>query len=238
MAAVLWLERSGRCWILTGLSLTSASLNEGVRAVRVAVQVLAEERGAIAHGVEGRGHRRLLVAQGRELGEAAVRRDVGVDLVIVRIEAGQDGGARRAAERQGHEVLRERHPLLREERPRLRHGAHRVEDEVLVVGEDEDDVRADRGRRNRRSRQAGGESAEEERDERAAAERHAVRVDEPRRPRNQDGPAGWCTMEVEGRAICGSKNGPVCVALTHSRDKAILKVPLASLPVLELESAR
>ena len=73
--------------------------------------------------------------------EAAVRRAVRVDLVVVGVLAGQDRRARRAAERQGDEGVGERQPLGGD---LVAHGGHeveRAEEKVLVVGEDEDDVR-------------------------------------------------------------------------------------------------
>src|SRR5437764_403392 len=103
-------ESRGSLRTFCGLSATFASLNEGGRGV--------------ARGVQRRGDGRLLQPQVLELREPAPGGAVVVDLVVVRIEPGEDGRARWAAERQGHEVLLERHPPLRDQLARLRHEVH------------------------------------------------------------------------------------------------------------------
>src|SRR5262245_14252804 len=91
-----------------------------------------------------------------------------INLVIVRIEAGEDRRARGAAERGGDEILLERHPALRDELAGQRHVVEGLEVEVLIVREDEDDVRPRGGFRVEGSRSRGGsrlqdrETAEDE----------------------------------------------------------------------------
>ncbi len=106
----------------------------------VAVQVLADERRAVARGVEGDCDRAALGAESREGVPAAERRPVAPHACPVRVAPGQERRSAWAAERVRHERVRERdavggQPLLND--------AHAVGAVcALVVGEDDHDVRA------------------------------------------------------------------------------------------------
>ena len=110
---------------------------------RVAVQVLADERGCVAGVVEPGRERRALV-EARVPGRAEVRDDAGVVWVLAR----EDARPRGTALRRGRVVPVERHALAGEE-PDVPHAPVRVE--PLVVGDDHDDVEARRPARRRSS---------------------------------------------------------------------------------------
>ncbi len=125
----------------------------------VAVQQLAQKGGAVAGGVQPGRDRRPVQLQRLELGEPARRQVVALDAVIVRVLAAQDGGARGAAERVGHEVVGEHDALVGDQRLGPLHDP--VGGEILVVGQDHDDAGArggrgaDGGRRDQRQRGEG-----------------------------------------------------------------------------------
>ena len=111
---------------------------------RVLVEVLAHQRRAVADALQVRRVGVLLQAVGVEREEAAVGAGVAEDPGVVRVLAGEDRRARRAAQRVRHEVVREARaaPL---QAPHVRHVGQQVARQV--VGQDEDDVRLRRRER-------------------------------------------------------------------------------------------
>ena len=105
----------------------------------VAIEVLADEGGAVAGVVEPGGHGRLLVAEAVEGRESAILADIAEDTVIVRVLPTQDRGARGTAERRRDEGVGEREPLRGEERLHVGHAGNRPG--IEIVGHDDDDVR-------------------------------------------------------------------------------------------------
>jgi hypothetical protein len=120
---------------------------------RIAVQVLADERGGVARVVEPRRHGRLVAKAAEASHEAAIR----VHAVRVRISARQDAGPARATERIRHEAVLKGDAASDQLALHGRHVAERVP--ALVVGDDEDDVRLSSTRRRRESE--GSESDQE-----------------------------------------------------------------------------
>ena len=138
----------------------------------VAVQILADHRRAVAGGLQPGGERRLLEPEPVERLVAAPGRLVADDVGVVGILAAQDRGARRAAPRIADEVVRERGALILDQRLGLRHEGVRAD--ILVVGQDQDDVvpggLGDRLARHRAEAQADGQGS---RQDLASARRHA-----------------------------------------------------------------
>lgn len=106
----------------------------------VLVQVLAEVACAVSGVGEVRGEGARLVA-GLPLRRGAVV-VVGVDVVVVHVHAGQQAGARRAAHGRRHVRVPELRAAVAQQPQRARHEVQRAELDVLVVGEEEDDVGA------------------------------------------------------------------------------------------------
>jgi hypothetical protein len=92
--------------------------------------------------------------------DAAERRRVGDDAVVVAVPAGEVGGARRAAQWAGDVGAREARARGADQLPRLRHRGHVLVG--LVVGHQHDDARA-LERRERRIRMQRGEHEDGER---------------------------------------------------------------------------
>ena len=115
----------------------------------VAVEVLADVRGAVARGLQPHRQRVLRV----ERLDAAVRRRVVEDAVVVAVLPGQVGGARRAAQRRGDVGAGEARARGADQLPRLRHRRHVLVG--LVVGHQHDDARALERRRRRLGAQRG-----------------------------------------------------------------------------------
>ena len=125
--------------------------------VRIAVEVLADERGAIAGSAEPRGDGVLLDPFPERPLEPAVAAAVGPHTGVVRVLPAQRRHARRAAQRVADEVVVEGRAVVADQLPGVRHEAQLRP--VEVVGEHEQDVgsppRRGRGRRRptgRRSR--------------------------------------------------------------------------------------
>src|SRR5215211_400452 len=110
----------------------------------VAVEILPEEGRPVALLLDPGGHRRVLVAQEAELLEAAERRLVAQDLVVVGVLAAQDGGPAGTAQGVGHERVVEGRALVYEQRLYVGHVPQGYLVQVVhgqVVGEDQDHVR-------------------------------------------------------------------------------------------------
>jgi hypothetical protein len=102
----------------------------------VPVQVLADVDSVVARACECCDECRVLVL---ERLVAAERWAVAVDAVVLRVLAGEVRRARRAAQRERHDVLCERRALLRDEVVHMGHHAQRLD--RLVVRHHRDDVR-------------------------------------------------------------------------------------------------
>ena len=151
-------------------SLLTAGRHVGVLgAGRVGVDVFAHQRGAVAGGVQGRADRGVLQTILQEDPVAAVRLGVGVDVMVVGVFAGEDRRARWAAEREGDEVVAEGDPLARDQAPHVGHVGQGIELQVLIIGEQEDDVRpgVDSGR-SVAVGETGGQEENAERDQEEA----------------------------------------------------------------------
>ena len=116
----------------------------GARLVGEVVEVLAEQPGPVAAALQGGGDRPVLHAPPPELRPAAepVAADVAVaeDPRVVRVQAGEDRGARRAAQRRRDHRVGEGRALLHQQGL---HGRHRAEGVgALVVGQEQHDVGA------------------------------------------------------------------------------------------------
>ena len=132
----------------------------GIAAGGISVQVLADHGRAVALGLEPGGERRALLARIVERLEAPVRRSVEEHAVVVAIHAGEDRGARGAADRDADVGGRERDPAIADEA--LDPGHEREGPRVEVIGDDEDDVGGAlrRGRHGRaRDARGGGPTA-------------------------------------------------------------------------------
>ncbi len=114
---------------------------ERVRRVRIAVQVLAEEGGSVAGPVEERRDRGRLDVLVVRLFEAAGRQRVPEDPGVVRVLAAEDRRPGRAAERERDHVVRERRAPGHEKLLQVRHVREHPALDVLVIRQDQDDVR-------------------------------------------------------------------------------------------------
>ena len=126
------------------------------RGVGEAVEVLADESGAVPGPVEPRRDGRALDAEAMRGLESAVGATVGLDAGVVGVLPAQDRRARRAAERVAHHRAREGHAVLPDHPLHPRHGVQIGTGHV--VGEDEQDVRSHRraaGRSGAHGRGAG-----------------------------------------------------------------------------------
>ena len=112
----------------------------------VAVQVLAEVDRGIARALQPHGQGVRAV----EPREAAVRRGVPENVVVVRVLAREEGRSGGAAERERDEAVVEGRAAVAEQAVHVRHEAHVVD--RLVVGHQHDDVRPLRGSREGRWR--------------------------------------------------------------------------------------
>ena len=129
----------------------------------VSIQVLPEDARAVPGRFEPHGHGGRVV----EGLHAAVRPAVGMDAGRVCVLPGEDAGTAGRTERRRHEVVLEEDTLLHQEAGHVLHhrgpaieGVRLVDGvPALVVGEDEDDVRA-------RGRRGGDDSAPERRQQR------------------------------------------------------------------------
>jgi hypothetical protein len=104
----------------------------------VAIEVFAEEGGAVAGVVEPGGHGRVLVAEPVEGREAAILANIVEDPVRVGVLPAQDRGARGAAQRRRDEGVGKRQPLRGEERLHVGHAGNRPG--IEIVGDDDDDI--------------------------------------------------------------------------------------------------
>ena len=137
--------------------------------VLVVVQILADQRRVVAGVLQPDGEV-VVTVEGLEALEAAVRARVAPHAVVVGVLAGEEGRARRAAERVVDEAVRERRPLVADQRVGAVHHLHRLE--RLVVGLDHHHVgpglRGGRRAERRRARAGEGErrnNNSEERDQ-------------------------------------------------------------------------
>src|SRR4029453_155410 len=137
------------------------------RQAAVAVEVLADEAGAISRRVQPGGDGGAVVEDLR----AAVRRLVGVYARAVRILAGQDAGAARATQRGGHVTVGEGHARVAQLARHPRHHRsgpvgglmHRIDGiPALIVRQDDDEVRP----LLLRERRSGGRQEQAEREQR------------------------------------------------------------------------
>ena len=142
----------------------------------VAVQVLADPAGAVAPLVQGdRGRRRVVERLDRALG-----RVIAQDFVVVRVLAGEVGGARRAAERERGERLGEARALAADPPAGRAQGAHVAG--RLVVGHHHHDVARRDALRARRAPGRGRSRAGIAEPASASAARHARTCLSIRRP--------------------------------------------------------
>jgi hypothetical protein len=107
-------------------------------ALGVAVEVFADEGGAVAGVLEPCGHRRTLVTETVERWKAAVVAAVAENAMVVGVLAAQDRGARWTAERRGGERVGERHALGGKEGLHTGEASNRPG--ILIIGQDEDDI--------------------------------------------------------------------------------------------------
>ena len=104
----------------------------------VAIDVLTEQRGAVAGGLQPGRDGRVLETAPVQLLEPAVGQLVAQDLRVVGILPAQDRGPRRAAEGIADEEVVEPRALVLHQRLGLRHVG--VRGDILVVGQDQHDV--------------------------------------------------------------------------------------------------
>ena len=109
----------------------------------VAIEVFAEEGGAVASVLEPGGHGRVLVAEPVEGREAAILANIVEDPVRVGVLPAQDRGARGAAKRRRDEGVGKRQPLLSEKGLHVGHAGNRPG--IEIVGDDDDYVWRPRG---------------------------------------------------------------------------------------------
>ena len=122
---------------IAGRDVGDGAVGEVAGDLKVTVEVLAHHRGSIAGALERDREGVALLMAAMERLKPTRRAEVAPHVRVVGEIAGEDGGARRATERVGHEVVREGEAV-----PLHRHHMRHEPDQVAreVVGQDEHDV--------------------------------------------------------------------------------------------------